>query len=72
MQTIDRQAVIRALQKFNNGAGVILVSEFARFLGVSDRCAKKKLAGLPAYEGKFYLVSDVADLLIRGMEGGTL
>lgn len=64
---MDKQTVIRAIQNYNNGAGVILVSEFARFLGVGDHAAKKKLNGLPAFEGKYYLVSDVADMLIRGM-----
>lgn len=63
----DRQAVIRAIQKYNDGAGVILVSQFARFLGIGYHAAKKKLAGLPAYEGKYFLVTDVADMLIKSM-----
>ena len=63
----DRQAVIRSLQKYNDGAGVITAAEFARFLGISDRRAKKKLSGLPAYEGKYFLTQDVADMIIRGM-----
>lgn len=66
----DKQALIRSLKLFNDGAGVMTVSQFARFLGVSDHCAKKKLAGLPAFEGKYYLVNDIANMLIRGMEGG--
>lgn len=63
----DRQSIIRSLQKYNDGAGVITAAEFARFLGISDRRAKKKLSGLPAFEGKYYLAQDVADMLIRGM-----
>ena len=63
----DKQSIIRSLQKYNNGAGVITVSEFARFLGISDRHAKKKLAGLPTFENKYYFVPDVADLIIKGI-----
>lgn len=70
MQTTDRQAVIRALQKYNKGAGVITKSEFARFLGVKVEVAAKKLAVLPAFEGKYYLNGDVADLWIRGLQEG--
>lgn len=69
MQTTDKQAVIRSLQKFNDGAGVITVAQFSKFLGMKSReKAKKKLAGLPAFEGKYYMVTDVADLWIRNLE----
>ena len=67
MQTTDKQAVIRVMQKYNKGAGVITASQFARFLGVKDHAAKKKLAGLSAFEGKYYMIGDVADLWLRGL-----
>lgn len=67
----DKQAVVRALQKYNNGAGVITVAEFARFLGFTSHAkVKRKLATLPAFEGKYYLVTDVADLWLRGIQEG--
>jgi len=69
MQTTDKQAVIRVMQQYNDGAGVILASQFARFLGIGDHAAKKKLAGLPAFEGKYYMLTDVADLWIRELKG---
>ncbi len=65
----NKQTLIRALKQYTNGAMVIKAAEFARFLGVSHQVAKSKLAGLPAFEGKYYLLNDVADLMIRGLEG---
>ena len=63
----DRQSIIRSLQKYNNGARVITAAEFARFLGISDRHAKRKLAGLPTFENKYYFVPDVADMILKAM-----
>lgn len=68
MQTTDKQAVIRAMQKYNNGAGVIVASEFARFLGVGPQKAKEKLKSLPAFEGKYYLLADVADYWLKELK----
>lgn len=65
---MDRQALIRALKQYSGGAGVIKASQFAQFLGVNRHTAKRKLAGLPAYEGIYYLVTDVADLVMKGMK----
>ena len=64
---MDRQGIVRALKEHTGGASVITTAQFARFLGVSHQRAKVKLSGLPAYEGKYYLAQDVADMLIRGM-----
>lgn len=69
MKTNDKQAVIRALQQYNKGAAVIKASQFAQFLGVERHTAKRKLAGLPAFEGIYYLVSDVADLWMKELRG---
>lgn len=63
----DKQSVIRSLKEHTGGASVITTAEFARFLGISQQRAKQKLSGLPAFEGKYYLAQDVADMLIRGM-----
>lgn len=63
----DKQAVIRVLQKYNKGAGVIKASQFAQFLGVDRHTAKRKLAGLPAYQGIYYMVGDVADRVLKEM-----
>ena len=65
METTDKQAVIRNLQQHTKGASVITVSQFSRFLGVDRSTARRKLAGLPRFENKFYLISDVADLWLR-------
>lgn len=64
---MDRQGIVRALKEHTGGASVITTAQFARFLGVSHQRAKVKLSGLPAFEGKYYLAQDVADMLIRGM-----
>lgn len=63
----DKQSVIRSLKEHTGGASVITTAQFARFLGISHQRAKQKLSGLPAFEGKYYLAQDVADMLIRGM-----
>lgn len=63
----DKQSLIRALQQFNGGAGVITKAQFARFMGVSHQRAKKRLAGLPAFDGKYYLLSDVAELCLMSL-----
>jgi len=67
MQTTDKAAVMRTLQQYTKGAAVITVSQFGRFLGVDRSTARRKLAGLPKFENKFYLLSDVADMYIRGL-----
>lgn len=64
---MDRQGIVRALKEHTGGASVITTAQFSRFLGVSHQRAKAKLSGLPAFEGKYYLAQDVADMLIRGM-----
>lgn len=69
MQTTDKRAVMRIMQQYANGAAVITVSQFSRFLGVDRSTARRKLAGLPCFEGKFFLISDVADMWIRGLGG---
>ena len=65
MQTTDKAAVMRTMQQYTDGAAVITVSQFGRFLGVDRSTARRKLAGLPRFENKFYLISDVADLWLR-------
>ena len=65
MQPTDKAAVIRTMQQYTDGAAVITVSQFGRFLGVDRSTARRKLAGLPRFENKFYLISDVADLWLR-------
>ena len=65
MQTTAKAAVIRTMQQYTDGAAVITVSQFGRFLGVDRSTARRKLAGLPRFENKFYLISDVADLWLR-------
>lgn len=67
MQTTDKAAVMRTMQQYTDGAAVITVSQFGRFLGVDRSTARRKLKGLPKFENKFYLVSDVADLWLRGL-----
>lgn len=64
---MDRQGIVRALKEHTGGASVITAAEFARFLGISDRRAKQKLSGLPAFEGKYYLAQDVADMILKAM-----
>lgn len=63
----DKQSVIRSLKEHTGGASVITTAEFARFLGVSHQRAKVKLSGLPAFEGKYYLAQDVADMILKAM-----
>ncbi len=66
MKSTDKQEIIREMMKYTGGAGVITVTQFMRFIGMKSReKAKKKLAGLPAFEGKYYLLDDVADLWLR-------
>ena len=67
MQSTDKKAVMRAMQAYTNGAAVITVSQYGRFLGVDRSTARRKLAGLPAFDNKYYLLTDVADLWIRGL-----
>lgn len=65
----ERQKVINGLKNHNKGAEVMKKSEIARFLGSrqdKDR-VKRLVKDLPAFEGKYYLVSDVADAYIRTM-----
>lgn len=69
MITNDKQGMIRAMQQYCGGAAVITASQFARFLGVASTAkAKRKLADLPAFEGKYYLVTDVADLWLQNLQ----
>lgn len=70
MDSTDRQALIRSFQRVTDGAQVITAAQFAKFLGISHRHAKKKLEGLPAFEGRYYLLTDVADMWIRGLKEG--
>lgn len=63
----DKQSVIRSLKEHTGGASVITTAQFARFLGVSHKRAKVKLSGLPAYEGKYFLTQDVADMILKSM-----
>ena len=69
MNAEDKKAVMREMQQHTKGASVITVSQFGRFLGVDRSTARRKLAGLPRFENKFYLISDVADLWIRELKG---
>lgn len=69
MNTTNKQAVMRTMQQYTDGAAVITVSQFGRFLGVDRSTARRKLAGLPCFENKFYLITDVADMWIRGLGG---
>jgi hypothetical protein len=63
----DKQKVVGALKNHNNGAEVLTKAQIARFLGSrQDKDRVKRLVdNLPAYENKYYLVSDVADAYIR-------
>lgn len=66
----EKGKVIRSLKNHNQGAEVLTKSQIARFLGSrpdKDR-VKRLVKDLPAFEHKYYLVSDVADAYIRTMK----
>lgn len=65
----NKQKIVSALKNHNKGAEVITKSQIARCLGTrpdKDR-VKRLVQDLPAYEHKYYLVSDVAEAFIRSM-----
>lgn len=66
---MDRQKVIKELRKHNDGAGVLNKTQIAEFLQdrTGDRRKVNRLVkGLMAFEGKYYLISDVADAFVSG------
>lgn len=58
----------RRLRKSVGGADVMTLSEFQRFMGLGKNTGKEKLAGVPRLYGKYYMIEDIANVLIRNME----
>lgn len=75
-----KQEVIRALKNHNGGADTLIKEQIAEFFGTLQSGNKKKRTnrgpvkrlteGVPAFEGKYYLVSDIAEAYIRKEEIG--
>lgn len=64
----DRQSLVRELQKYNRGAAVITREQFAKFMGTTNNSKMvHKFLELEAIDGRFRLVTDVADMLIRNL-----
>lgn len=63
----DKQKVANELQKYNGRAGVITKSQIARFLGIKQAGSRvnRLVADLDAYDGRYYLVQDVAEAFVR-------
>ena len=60
----------RAMIHHAKGAEVMTATQVASFLGVSDsfKAKKKYLVGLEAIDGKYYLIDEVADVLMGRRE----
>ena len=63
----DKQKIANELKKYNGRAGVITKSQIARFLGTNKAGARvqRLVADLDAYDGRYYLVPDVAEAFMR-------
>lgn len=55
--------IARRLRKSVNGADVMTLTDFQRFMGYGKNGGKDKLVGIP----KFYMIEDIAKVLIRNM-----
>lgn len=65
---ITQQEMARRLRKYTGDADVMTLSEFQRFMGYGKNGGKDKLAGIPKFYGKYYMIEDIANVLIRNME----
>lgn len=63
----DKQKVAAELKKYNGGAGVISKSEIARFMNLKKATSRvdRLVADLKRYEGRVYLVTDVAEAYVQ-------
>ena len=60
--------IARRLRKSVNGADVMTLTDFQRFMGYGKNGGKDKLAGIPKFCGKFYMIEDIAKVLYANME----
>ena len=65
----EKQKVKEALRQSTGGAEVITLTQLARFFGRKKPTAVdyRLTEGLEKFEGKWYLLSDVADAITKRM-----
>lgn len=57
------------LRQFNGGSGLITRAVLARFMGIANpRHVDKYLRGKDRIDGKYYLISDIAEELSHHIE----
>lgn len=65
---ITKQEMVRRLRKSVNGADVMTLTEYQRFMGLSRNTGRSRLKGVPRIYGKYYMVEDLADHMLKNLE----
>lgn len=61
---MKKQDIKEALGSYTGGAAVITRAQFARFMGIKNpKNVDKYLCGLDRISGKYYLITDVTNVL---------
>lgn len=63
----DKQRIMQGMKRCNNGAEVITKSQIARFMGnkLPTQRVYRLVRDLRQYEGKYYLVDEVAEAYLQ-------
>jgi len=64
---MNKQDIVRRLEKVTEKQGFITAAQFARFMGRTNvsKCKAKYLDGLDRIDGKYYFVPEVAAVLMK-------
>ena len=68
---MERQELIRTMEKHTNGKGFINQGQISRFMGISPTTARAMLKNLPYYptgREKKYTIGDVASEVLKRMQ----